>query len=78
MEVFKVGVTELFGLNVNLVESVSTEIKNIDIKTNYMDFLFKTDNKDFVHFEFQTTNKKMILVDFYIMMRLSIIRKIVI
>ncbi|OOM76349.1 hypothetical protein CLPUN_27360 [Clostridium puniceum] len=58
MEVFKEGAAEFFGLNVKISAQAETEIKNIDIKTNAMDYLFYTDNDEYLHFEFQTTKKK--------------------
>jgi len=33
-----------------------------------MDYIFYTDNDDYLHFEFQTTDKKDDIYDFYIMM----------
>lgn len=42
MEVFKIGAAELFGLDANIKRN---EIKNIDIKTNAMDYLFYTDDE---------------------------------
>ena len=58
MEVFKDGAAEFFGLDVKIIAPAETEIKNIDIKTNAMDYLFYTDNDEYLHFEFQTTKKK--------------------
>jgi len=58
MEVFKEGAAEFFDLDVKIIASAETEIKNIDIKTNVMDYLFYTDSGDYLHFEFQTTDKR--------------------
>ena len=58
MEVFKDGAAEFFGLDVKIIAPAETEIKNIDIKTNAMDYLFYTDDGEYLHFEFQTTKKK--------------------
>lgn len=58
MEVFKMSAAEFFGLDVNIIAPAETEIKNIDIKTNAMDYLFYTDDDEYLHFEFQTTKKK--------------------
>lgn len=55
MEIFKDGATEFFNLDIKIVAPAQTEIKNIDIKTNVMDYLFYTDNGEYLHFEFQTT-----------------------
>lgn len=58
MEVFKEGAAEFFDLDVKIIAPAETEIKNIDIKTNVMDYLFYTADGDYLHFEFQTTDKK--------------------
>jgi len=58
MEVFKDGAAEFFNLDVKIIAPAETEIKNIDIKTNAMDYLFYTDDDKYLHFEFQTTKKK--------------------
>jgi len=58
MKVFKEGAAEFFDLDVKIIASAETEIKNIDIKTNVMDYLFYTDSGDYLHFEFQTTDKR--------------------
>ncbi len=57
MEVFKDGAPEFFNLDINISRPAETEIKNIDIKTNAMDYLFYTESGDYLHFEFQTTKK---------------------
>lgn len=57
MEVFKAGAPKFFNLDVTIDRPAETEIKNIDVKTNAMDYLFYTDNGDYLHFEFQTTKK---------------------
>lgn len=58
MEVFKDGATEFFDLDLKIIAPAETEIKNIDIKTNTMDYLFYTDDGEYLHFEFQTTKKR--------------------
>lgn len=58
MEIFKSGAAEFFDLDVNIIAPAETEIKNIDIKTNAMDYLFYTEDGGYLHFEFQTTKKK--------------------
>ncbi len=58
MDVFKDGATDFFNLDVKITAPAETEIKNIDIKTNAMDYLFYTDDGEYLHFEFQTTKKK--------------------
>lgn len=57
MEIFKDGAIKFFGINENIISAANIEIKNIDIKTNAMDYLFITDKGEYIHFEFQTTNK---------------------
>jgi len=57
MEVFKEGAPKFFNLDINISRPAETEIKNIDIKTNAMDYLFYTESGDYLHFEFQTTKK---------------------
>ena len=58
MEIFKDSAAEFFNLDIELDRPAETEIKNIDIKTNAMDYLFYTVSGDYVHFEFQTTKKR--------------------
>ena len=58
MDIFKDGAPEFFNLDLNIIAPAETEIKNIDIKTNAMDYLFYTTNGEYLHFEFQTTKKK--------------------
>ena len=50
MEVFKEGAAEFFGLDVKIVAPAETEIKSIDIRTNAMDYLFYTDEDEYLHF----------------------------
>ena len=58
MEIFKDSAAKFFNLDIKLDRQAETEIKNIDIKTNVMDYLFYTVSGDYVHFEFQTTKKR--------------------
>ncbi|SHJ10410.1 protein of unknown function [Clostridium cavendishii DSM 21758] len=58
MEIFKDSASEFFNLDVKLKKPAQTEIKNIDIKTSAMDYLFYTETDDYLHFEFQTTDKR--------------------
>lgn len=39
MEFFKDNAVSLFGIDTRIIASAETEIKNIDIKTNYTDYL---------------------------------------
>jgi len=58
MEFFKDNAVEFFGIDTKIVAPADTEIKNIEIKTNYTDYLFYTEDGGYLHFEFQTTDKK--------------------
>ena len=58
MNYFKEGAVNFFGVDTKITEPADIEIKNVDIKTNYLDYLFHTEQGDYLHFEFQTTNKK--------------------
>ncbi|MHC1682289.1 MAG: hypothetical protein AB6733_04990 [Clostridiaceae bacterium] len=58
MEVFRESAVSFFGIDVKIIAPAETEIKNIQIKTNEVDYLFYTDDGNYLHFEFQTTNKK--------------------
>jgi hypothetical protein len=58
MEIFKDSASEFFDLDLKIIAPAETELKNIDIKTNAMDYLFYTSNGEYLHFEFQTTKKK--------------------
>ncbi len=58
MEFFKDNAVKFFGIDMKIIAPAETEIKNIDIKTNYTDYLYYTDDGNYLHFEFQTTDKK--------------------
>lgn len=58
MEYFKESAVNFFGIDTKIIAPAAIEIKNIDIKTNYMDYLFYTEDGSYLHFEFQTTDKK--------------------
>ena len=58
MEFFKDNAVKFFGIDTKIIAPAETEIKNVDIKTNFTDYLFYTDDGNYLHFEFQTTNKK--------------------
>jgi len=58
MRIFQQSAVNFFNINTKIIAPAETEIKNIDIKTNYMDYLFYTDDGNYLHFEFQTTDKK--------------------
>lgn len=58
MEFFKDNAVKFFGINTKIIAPAETEIKNVDIKTNYIDYLFYTEDGGYLHFEFQTTDKR--------------------
>lgn len=58
MEFLKDNAVNFFGIDTKIIAPAETEIRNIEIKTNYTDYLFYTEDGDYLHFEFQTTNKK--------------------
>lgn len=57
MNIFTQSAVEFFGVDTKIIAPVSTEIKNIEINTNYTDYTFYTEDGNYLHFEFQTTNK---------------------
>jgi len=57
MEIFKEGAVNFFGIEDKITSPANIELKNIDIKTNSMDYLFNTEDGNYLHFEFQSTNK---------------------
>lgn len=58
MEFFKDNAVKFFGIDTKILAPAETEIKNVDIKTNYTDYLFYTEDGGYLHFEFQTTDKR--------------------
>ncbi|GFZ30070.1 hypothetical protein CSC2_05960 [Clostridium zeae] len=58
MEFFKDNAVKFFGIDTRIIAPAETEIKNVDIRTNYTDYLFYTEDGNYLHFEFQTTDKK--------------------
>ncbi|MEQ8199554.1 MAG: hypothetical protein ABRQ27_16390, partial [Clostridiaceae bacterium] len=58
MNYFKDHAVRFFGIKEKVIAPAETELKNIDIKTNQMDYLFHVEDGSYLHFEFQTTNKK--------------------
>lgn len=57
MEIFKEGAVNFFGIDEKITSPANIELKNIDIKTNAMDYLFNTEDGNYLHFEFQSTSK---------------------
>lgn len=58
MEFFKDNAVDFFDIDSKIIAPAETEIKNVDIKTNFTDYLFYTEDGGYLHFEFQTTDKK--------------------
>lgn len=58
MDVFKEDALKFFGINSKIITSARTEMKNLSISTSFMDYTFLLDDGSFVHFEFQTTDKR--------------------
>lgn len=58
MDYFKDHAIKFFGIEDRVIAPAETELKNIEIKTNQMDYLFYLEDGTYLHFEFQTTNKK--------------------
>ena len=58
MNYFKDSAVNFFGIDTKITKPADIEIKNVDIKTNYLDYLFYTEDGNYLHFEFQTTDKK--------------------
>jgi predicted transposase YdaD len=58
MDIFQQSAVDFFRIDAKIIAPAETEIKNIEIKTNYTDYLFYTDDGNYLHFEFQTTDKK--------------------
>ncbi|MHC6179304.1 DUF4351 domain-containing protein [Clostridium sp. JNZ X4-2] len=58
MEIFQQSAVSFFNIGTRIIAPAETEIKNIEIKTGYMDYLFYTEDGSYLHFEFQTTDKK--------------------
>lgn len=45
MDIFKESAVGFFGINTRIIAPAETEIKNIEIKTNFTDYLFYTDDE---------------------------------
>ncbi|WP_234117539.1 DUF4351 domain-containing protein [Clostridium hydrogenum] len=58
MDIFKQSAVDFFGIDTKILGSAETEIKDIQINTNFVDYLFYTEDGNYLHFEFQTTDKK--------------------
>ncbi|MBE6064442.1 DUF4351 domain-containing protein [Clostridium cochlearium] len=58
MDIFKQSAVDFFKLDTKIIAPANTELKTIDIKTNFTDYTFYTEDGNYLHFEFQTTNKE--------------------
>ncbi|MCH3965108.1 MAG: DUF4351 domain-containing protein [Clostridium sp.] len=58
MDIFRQSAVSFFNIGTRIIAPAETEIKNIEIKTGYTDYLFYTEDGSYLHFEFQTTDKK--------------------
>ena len=58
LSTFSQSAVDFFGIKKKIIAPSSTEIKNIEINTNYTDYTFYTEDGNYLHFEFQTTNKE--------------------
>ena len=58
MDIFRESAVNFFGIDTKIIAPAETELKNIDISTSYIDYLFYTNDGNYLHFEFQTTDKK--------------------
>ncbi|QXE21163.1 DUF4351 domain-containing protein [Clostridium sp. 001] len=56
--IFGQSAVNFFNIDTKIIAPAETEIKNIEIKTGYTDYLFYTEDGNYLHFEFQTTDKK--------------------
>ena len=57
MDFFKQSAVNFFGINTKIIAPAQTELKDIKVNTNFMDYTFYTEDGNYLHFEFQTTNK---------------------
>ncbi|MBC2582291.1 DUF4351 domain-containing protein [Clostridium sp. DJ247] len=57
MDFFRQSAVNFFGINTKITAPAETELKDIKINTNIMDYTFYTEDGSYLHFEFQTTNK---------------------
>ena len=57
MDFFRQSAVGFFGIDAVIIAPAETELKDIKINTSFMDYTFYTDDGNYLHFEFQTTNK---------------------
>ncbi|GCD12545.1 DUF4351 domain-containing protein [Clostridium tagluense] len=58
MDFFQQNAVDFFGINTKIIAPAQTELKDIKINTNFMDYTFYTEDGNYLHFEFQTTNRQ--------------------
>lgn len=57
MNTFTQSAVEFFGVKKRIIAPATTEIKNIEISSSFTDYTFYTEDGNYLHFEFQTTDK---------------------
>ena len=57
MDFFRQSAVGFFGIDAVIIAPAETELKDIKINTSFMDYTFYTDDGNYLHFEFHTTNK---------------------
>lgn len=58
MDFFRQSAVVFFGIDTKITTPAETELKDIKINTHIMDYTFYTEDGNYIHFEFQTTNKE--------------------
>lgn len=58
MELFKGDAVSFFGVDKKIVSATRTELTQLHLQRNIDDWIFLADDDTFLHFEFQTTDKK--------------------
>lgn len=57
MDCFNDAAPSFFGIDTVITKAAKTELQNIEINKAYTDYVFHTKEGEYLHFEFQTTNK---------------------
>lgn len=58
MDIFAEEGLKFFGINKKVKELGPTELVVLESKNMFMDYTFLMEDNSFIHFEFQTTNKR--------------------
>ena len=66
MELFKGDAVKFFGIDKKIVSATRTEYSHLNLQKNIDDWILKADDDSYLHFEFQTTNKKQDLPRFMV------------